>query len=193
MVSGYGLDEGKLAMTIALVLEGAFIDEQTLRGMIVTRKVCFDHDPFYVQNGLGQVIQIGFQLNLYAAFQDPRHLPAGEDPELHELIKDLRGLCRVFFQSLDLLKPCQYPEPPTHRVVYAPERQYRAEVCLQIPIFDREHYGVKPDRRLEELLATAECLLRRLGAKRGRWDDESRAGSQSSESCEEHAQGARGE
>jgi len=180
-------------MTIPLVLEGAFVDEQTLREMIVARKVCFDHDPFYVKDGSGRVIQIGFQLNLYAAFQDPRHLPSGDDPELQELIGDLRRICRVFFQSLDVLKPCQYPEPSTHRVVYAPERQYRAEVCLQIPIFDREHYGVKPDRCLEELLTTAECLLRHVGAKRGRWGEESGVIAQPSGNCEKHVQGARGE
>lgn len=180
-------------MTIPLVLGDAFASEQALRDMIVTRKVCFDHDPFYVKDGSGRVIHIGFQLNLYAAFQNPRHLPSGDDPELHELIGDLRRLCRMFFQSLDLLKPCQYPEPPTHRVVYAPERRYRAEVCLQIPIFDREHYGAKPDRRLEELLATAECLLRHVGSKRGRWADESDVALQSVETCDEHAQRARQE
>lgn len=179
-------------MTIPLAVQGAFADELTLRDMIAAKKVCFDHDPFYVKDGSGRVIQIGFQLNLYAAFKDPRHLPAGEDPELHELISDLRRLCQVFFQSLEFLKPCQYPEPPTHRVMYAPERQYRAEVCLQIPIFDREHYGAKPDHRLEELLATAECLLRQLGAKRGRWEDESSTISQSGRSCEDHAKEAGG-
>jgi hypothetical protein len=40
------------------------------------------------------------------------------------------------------------------------------------------------------LLATAECLLRQLGAKRGRWDDESGLASRSGESCEKHAQAA---
>lgn len=180
-------------MTIPLVLEGAFADEQGVRDMVVTRKVCFDHDPFYVKDGSDRVIHIGFQLNLYAAFEDPRHLPAGEDPELHELIGDLRRLCRVFFQSLDLLKPCQFPDPPIPRVVYSPQRRYRAEVCLQIPIFDREHYGAKPDRRLEELLATAECLLRQLGAKRGQWEDETGSPPRSGESCEKHAQAAQGE
>jgi hypothetical protein len=180
-------------MTIPLVLEGAFDSEQVLRDMIVARKVCFDHDPFYVQDGSGRIIHIGFQLNLYAAFQDARHVPLGEDPELHELVGELHRLCRVFFQSLDLLKPCQYPDPPMHRVMYSPERRYRAEVCLQIPIFDRAHYGAKPDRRLEELLATAECLLLQLGAKRGRWEDEAGTAPRSGGSCEEHAQAAMGE
>ncbi|NJL17107.1 MAG: hypothetical protein HC938_07855, partial [Nitrospira sp.] len=91
-------------MTIPLNLEGAFNSDQALRDMIVNRKVCFDHNPFYVRDGSGSIIQIGFQLNLYAAFQDPKHLPSGEDAELRELIGGLRRVCRVFFQSLDLLK-----------------------------------------------------------------------------------------
>lgn len=156
-------------MTIPLAFEGAFDSERDLRDMIVARKICFDHDPFYVKDGSNQIVQIGFQLNLYAAFQDPKHLPSGEDTELRDLIDDLRRLCRVFFQSLDLLKSCEHPEPPMHRVIYSPERRYRAEVCLQIPIFDRGHYGANPDRGLQELLKTAECLLRQLGAKRGTW------------------------
>lgn len=77
-----------------------------------------------------------------------------------------------------------------HRVMYSPERRYRAEVCLQIPIFDRAHYGAKPDRRLEELLATAECLLLQLGAKRGQWEDNVSAATRSGVSCEEHARAA---
>lgn len=155
---------------IALNLDGAFPSEQALREMIATRKVCYDHDPFYVRTGTGEVVQIGFQLNLYAAFQDPRHLPIGEDIEYRELIGDLRRLCRVFFQSLEPLKPCEYPETPGHRIVYSPERGYRAEVCLQIPIFDRDRFGAKVGRGIEELLATSECLLRYLGSRRGRWE-----------------------
>jgi len=179
-------------VTIQLVLEGAFASEQALRDMIVTRKVCFDHDPFYVKDGSSRIVQIGFQLNLYAAFHDPAHLPTGDDPELRELIGDLRRLCRVFFQSLDLLKPCEYPEPPMHRIIYSLERRYRAEVCLQIPVFDRGHYGVKPDRSLEELLATVECLLRQLGARRGTWEDHGSTHAQSQDRCEDHARAATG-
>ena len=179
-------------MTIPLMLEGAFASEQALRDMIVTRKVCFDHDPFYVKDGSGRIVQIGFQLNLYAAFQDPAHLPTGDDPELRELVGELRRLCRVFFQSLDLLKPCEHPEPPMHRIIYSPERRYRAEACLQVPIFDRAHYGGKPDRGLEELLATAECLLRQLGARRGTWEDHASTNVHPQDRCEEHARAAMG-
>lgn len=179
-------------MTIPLNLEDAFVSEQAVRDMTVARKVCFDHDPFYVKDGSDRIVQIGFQLNLYAAFHDAAHLPTGDDTELRELIGDLRRLCRVFFQSLDLLKSCQYPEPPMHRIIYSPERRYRAEVCLQVPIFDRTHYGVTPDRSLEELLATAECLLRQLGARHRAWDDLKGGHARSGDPCEDHARAATG-
>lgn len=177
-------------MTIPLNLEGAFASKEALHEMIVQRKVCFDHDPFYVKTGTDNVIQIGFQLNLYAAFQDPRHLPLGDDPEHREILGDLRRLCRVFFQSLDLLKPCEHPDPPAHRVVFSPERRNRAEVLLQIPIFDRAHFGAKSDRHVQELLATAECLLKQLGARRGSWEDKKSQSSTAEESCEGHVAAA---
>lgn len=179
-------------MTIQLVLKDAFSSEEALRDMIVKGKVCFDHDPFFVKDGSGRMIQIGFQLNLYAAFQDPRHLPIGEDSELEELVGELHRLCRVFFQTLDLFRPCRHPDPPMYRVLYSPERQHRAEVCLQIPIFDRERYGRPPDRRLEELLSAAECLLRRLGAKRGRWEDHEGTEFRPADQCEKHVESAIG-
>ncbi len=47
--------------------------------MIVEQNVCFDHDAFYVKDGMGSSIQAGLQFNLPAAFQDPRHLPLGDD------------------------------------------------------------------------------------------------------------------
>ncbi len=158
-------------MTIQLNLEKAFPSEQALRDMIVSRQVCFDHDPFYVKTGAGNVVQIGFQLNLYAAFQDPAHLPVGDDAEHREILGDLQRLCRVFFQSLDLLKPCEHPQPPAHRIVFSPERKHRAEVCLQVPIFDLAHYADTSARHVQELVATAECLLKAVGARRGRWEE----------------------
>ena len=173
-----------ITMMTPLILQDAFASEQALREMILARRVCFDHDPIYVKDGSDRIVQIGFQLNLYAAFQDTAHLPAGDDSELRKLVGDLRCLCRVFFQSLDLLKSCQYPDPPMHRAMYSPERRYRAEVCLQVPIFDRGHYGGKPDRSLAELLATAECLLRQLGARRGAWEDHRSANVYREDRCE---------
>lgn len=170
-----------------LNLEHAFPTEQALRDMIVMRKVCFDHDPFYVKTGSGDVVQIGFQLNLYAAFQDPTQLPLNDDAEHREILGDLQLLCRVFFQSLDLLKPCEHPQPPAHRIVFSPERNNRAEVCLQVPIFDLAHYADTSARPVQELLATAECLLMQVGARRRVWDDEGHKPESSTGGCEAHA------
>ena len=171
-------------MTIPLILNDSFASEDELRDMIVRRKVCFDHDPLVVHEGSGHMVQIGFELNLYAAFQDPRHLPIGEDLELRQMMGELQRLCRVLHQSLALFKHCRRPDAPMYRVLYSPERRYRAEVCLQVPIFDREHYGKAADRPLEALLSAVECMLVRLGARRGRWDDNEAANPRTRDRCE---------
>lgn len=64
------------------------------------------------------------------------------------------------FQSLDLFKPCEHPDPPAHRVATSPEQRNQAKVSLQIPIFDRAHFVAKSDRHIREFPATAECLLK---------------------------------
>lgn len=166
------MTEGK-QRSMQLHLEQAFSSEQSLRDMIAQRKVCFDHDPFFVKMGDGRIVQIGFQLNLYGAFRDPAQFPLNDDEEHRAILGDLQRLCRVFFQTLDLLKPCEHPQPPAHRIVFSPERKNRAEVCLQIPIFDLAHYADGAARQVQELLATAECLLRHVGARRLVWEKES--------------------
>lgn len=177
-------------MTIPLNLDGAFSSQEALHEMIVHRKVCFDHDPFYVKDGTGAIVQIGFQLNLYAAFDNPHHLPLGDDPEYRALMGELHRLCRVFFQSLAVLEPCEHPGPPAHRVVFSLERRNRAEVLLQIPIFDRVHFGSQSGRHVQELLATAECLLKQLGARRGSWGEGEIQPLSVEESCEGHVAAA---
>ena len=172
-----------------LDLDQAFPSEQALRDMIAQRKVCFDHDPFYVKTGGGQVVQIGFQLNLYGAFDNPAQLPLGDDEEHRAILGDLQRLCRVFFQTLDLLKPCEHPQPPAHRIVFSPERKNRAEVCLQIPIFDLANYADGAARQVQELLATAECLLTHVGARRRVWEEEGHRPESSTRGCEGRASG----
>jgi hypothetical protein len=177
-------------MAIPLALAGAFQSEAALRGMIAERKLCFDHDPFSIRNVAGNMVQIGFQLNLYAAFSNPRHLPHSNDREHHEIVRDLNRVCRVFFQSLEVLKPCEYPDPPADRIVYSPERNYRADVCLQIPVFDRSHFGGPAGRQVSDILETVECLLKSLGARWKRWEDEAPQARPSLEVCEAQARKA---
>ena len=177
-------------MTIPLILHDSFASEKALRDMIVKRKVCFDHDPLVVKEGSGHMVQIGFELNLYAAFQDSRHLPIGEDAELREMMGELQRLCRVLHQSLALFKHCRRPDPPMYRVLYSSERQYRAEVCLQVPIFDREHYGRVADRPIQEWLSSVECMLIWLGVRRGRWDDNEAPDSGAMDRCGENIDAA---
>ena len=110
--------------------------------------------------------------------------------EQREILRDLHGICRVFFRSLEVLKPCEYPDPPADRIVYSPERNYRAEVCVQIPVFDRSHFGWPADRRVSDILETVECLLRSLGARWKRWDEEAPPTTPAPEICEAKARKA---
>jgi hypothetical protein len=93
-------------------------------------------------------------------------------------------------QSLALFKHCRRPDPPMYRVLFSPERQHRAEVCLQVPIFDREHYGGPADRSLEELLRAVECVLQSLGVRRGKWDENDASHSRAAERCEQQIDAA---
>lgn len=176
--------------TIKLDLQGAFPSEEALREMVRRRRICFEHEPFYVRDASGEIVQLGFQLSLYAAFADPRHLPVGDDQEWREIAGELRRLCRVFFQTLRVLKPCERPDPPEPEVVFSPARRMRAEVCLRIPIFDQAHFGTRPGRQLHEVLATAVCLLKTLGARPGAWEEGRPTGDVSSDPCDRHAREA---
>lgn len=158
---------------VVLSLQGMFESEQALRDAVVESQLCFDHEPFVTRTGEEHLAQLGFQLNLYAAFRDPHYLPGGEDAELLHLLDLLGKLCRVLAHSLSVLTPCEHPFPPMHRVVYAPERHYRAEVCMQIPFIEQPVDGAPSQEREGALLAAAERLLRYMGARRGTWDSHS--------------------
>lgn len=155
---------------VVLSLHGTFLNERALQDAVTDSQLCFDHEPFVTQTGEGRLAQLGFQLNLYAAFHDPHYLPGGDDTELRHLLELLGKLCRVLAQSLSILKSCLHPFPPMHRVVYAPERRYRAEVCMQIPFIEQPVDGAPSQEREGALLAAAERLLRYMGARHGSWD-----------------------
>jgi hypothetical protein len=177
-------------MTIPFNLEGALLRKEDLHAMIVQRRVCFDHDPFHVKDGMDGTTQVGLQHNFYAAFQGHRHLPIGEDSGHHEPMGNLHRLCGLFLQSLDPLKHYEHPDPPAYCVVSLPKRWTRAEVLLQIPTFDRAHFGVKSDRHVQDLLAAAECPLKQQGARRGSWEEQNSRTTTVEESCEGHVAAA---
>jgi hypothetical protein len=177
-------------MTIPFNLESALLRKEDLHAMIVQRRVCFDHAPFDVKDGMDSIIEVGLQRNLYAAFQDYRHLPIGDDSEHHEPMGNLHCLCGLFLQSLDPLKRYEHPDPPAYCAMSSPKRWTRAKVLLQIPTFDRAHFGAKSDRHVQDLLAAAECLLKQQGARRGSWEEQNSRPTTVEESCEGHVAAA---
>ncbi len=62
-----------------LSIKGLFGSEQELLDAIIKRKICYDSEPYCI-NKKGQILQIGFQINLYATFSDGAEY-ASPDPE----------------------------------------------------------------------------------------------------------------
>jgi hypothetical protein len=65
-------------------------------------------------------------------------------------------------------------------VVSSPERRNRAKALLQISILNHAHFVAKSDRHVQDLLATAECLLKQ----------QDRQPTTVEESCESHVAAA---
>lgn len=156
-------------MALTLNLDGLFPNEETLKNLIIKRKLCFDHEPFHIRVAAGEYVPIGFQMNWYAAFKNHHHSYVG-DKEHKEMVHDLLSLCKVFSQSAEMFDPFIYPEPPSNQIYYSPERRNRAEICLQILIINRSHFEPNPDEHIAKTLSTAEELLKSLGARQSRWD-----------------------
>ena len=68
-----------------------------------------------------------------------------------------------------------------------PFRERGFDVQFQIPIFDLAHYADSSARQVQDLLATAECLLTHVGARRRVWDEEGRKPESSTSECEARA------
>ena len=71
-----------------------------------------------------------------------------------------------------------------HDLFYVEDGTGNAEVLLQIPIFDRAHFGAESDRHVQGLRASTECLLKQLGARRGCWEEQNSQSMTAEESCE---------
>ncbi|MFO0775345.1 MAG: hypothetical protein U0172_11845 [Nitrospiraceae bacterium] len=155
---------------IRLVLAGEFDDEAAVRAAVQRVRLCFDHDPLIVRDGTKHLIQVGFQLNLYAAFQDPHHFPGSDERESAELSLLLGRVCRVLAHTVEGITPCSHPEPVMRGVVYAPERGYRAEVRLHVQFEEQPIDGEPPVAREGLALAAVEAVLLAMGARRGVWE-----------------------
>lgn len=154
-----------------LNISGLFRDEQDLHDVIRKRKICFDSEPYYL-TGKGQITQIGYQLNLYATFPDPKELASPDDREFGSVLRDVRRLAEALMQTCNPIHMCDYEIVDDRSVSYSNERKMRPDVTVHIPIYDQQNFGHAVDAKIRNALETAGKMLEAAGAQKTRWHEE---------------------
>jgi hypothetical protein len=153
-----------------LNIEGLFETELELLNTIKKRKVCYDFEPYY-RTGKGQLIQIGFQLNIYGTFPEGHMNATPDDPEFSNVLSDVRRVAEALSNTCDPLHMCEATIIDSNTVTYARERKMRPDVTVHIPIFDQQNYGHPVDDKIRNTLEMAGKLLEVAGVQKERWQE----------------------
>ena len=153
-----------------LNIAGLFKDDRDLAETVRKRKICYDTEPYYI-NRKGQLLQIGFQLNLYGTFQDQDHEFTPEDQEYHEVERDVIRLAEALAKTCNPLHMCESTTIDPSTVTYAPERKMRQDITVHIPIFDQKNFGHPVDDAIRGTVTAAAHLLEAAGVRKTSWRD----------------------
>ncbi|MBA4373744.1 MAG: hypothetical protein C0402_12905 [Thermodesulfovibrio sp.] len=155
-------------------IEGIFESEDQ-RAQIVqivrSRRICYDFEPYNYVTKQGQLMQIGYQLNIYGTFPASDTSASGDDPEFYLVLRDVRRVAAVILGACNPLHMCEDSFEDATSVSYAHERNMRPDVTVHVPIFDRQHFGQPVDRLVEETIQQVEKLLKAAGVQKKHWED----------------------
>jgi hypothetical protein len=153
-----------------LNIEGLFETEQELRDTVKKRNICYDFEPYY-RTSSGQLIQIGFQLNIYGTFPEGHMNATPDDPEFSNVLRDVRRVAEALSNTCDPLHMCEATVIDSNAVTYAHERKMRPDVTVHVPIFDQQNYGHPVDDRIRNTLEMAGKILEGAGVQKNRWQE----------------------
>ena len=153
-----------------LNIEGLFETDQELRDIVKKRKICYDSEPYY-RTTKGQLIQIGFQLNIYGTFPEGHMNATPDDPEFSNVLSDVRRVAEALSNTCDPLHMCEATVIDSNTVTYAHERKMRPDVTVHVPIFDQQNYGHPVDDKIQNTLKMAGSLLEGAGVQKERWPE----------------------
>jgi len=153
-----------------LNIEGLFETDQELRYIVKKRKICYDSEPYY-RTTKGQLIQIGFQLNIYGTFPEGHMNATPDDPEFSNVLSDVRRVAEALSNTCDPLHMCEATVIDSNTVTYAHERKMRPDVTVHVPIFDQQNYGHPVDDKIQNTLEMAGSLLEGAGVQKERWPE----------------------
>lgn len=153
-----------------LNIKGLFETERELLDTIKKRKVCYDSEPYY-RTSKGQLIQIGFQLNIYGTFPKGHMNATPDDPEFSNVLRDMRRVAEALSNTCDPLHMCEATIIDSNTVTYAHERNMRPDVTVHVPIFDQQNYGHPVDDKIRDTLEMAGKILEGAGIQKERWQE----------------------
>ena len=157
-------------MEYKLNLEGSFESEQELLETVRKRRICYDYEPYY-RTDKGQLLQIGYQLNIYGTFPKDHGDATPDDPEFGNLLSDVRRLAEALSNTCDPLHMCEATIIDSNTVTYSHDRGMRPDVTVHIPIFDQQNYGHPVDEKIRNTLEMAGRLLEAAGVQKIRWQE----------------------
>ncbi len=157
-------------MEYKLNINGVFSNEQELLDTVKKRRLCYDSEPYY-RTKKGELIQIGYQLNIYGTFPEDHKNATPDDPEFSNVLRDVRRVAEALSNTCDPLHMCEATILDSNTVTYAHERKMRPDVTVHIPIFDQQNYGHPVDDKIRNTLEMAGRILEGAGVQKTRWQD----------------------
>jgi hypothetical protein len=158
-------------MDATLNINGLFRDAQELSEVIIRRKICYDTEPYYIAGPKGSLVQIGYQLNLYATFTPVMHEATPDSPEYRTAGHDVRRVAEALSNTCTPIHMCESMIVEEGTLTYSGDRGMRPDVTVHIPIFDQGRFGHPVDENITRTLHEAEALLQGAGVKKKRWLD----------------------
>jgi len=153
-----------------LNIGGIFSSEEELADIIRSRRICYDTEPYYTTTK-GQLVQIGYQINLYGTFPQADKKPSPDDREFRKVLQDVRKVAEALSNTCDPLHMCESTIEDSNTISYSHDRKMRADVTVHIPVFDQQNFGHPVNRHIEETVGLAGKILEAAGVRRKHWVD----------------------
>ncbi len=154
-------------MDAKLNITGLFSSEEELSETIRKRRICYDIEPYYNTTSHGQMVQIGYQINIYGTFDE---LASPADRTFSMVLRDVRNIAEALSNTCDPLHMCEVTIEDAGTITYSPDRNMRPDVTVHIPVFDQQHFGRPVDRHIQETVHLAGRILESAGVRKKRWE-----------------------
>jgi len=157
-------------MDAKLNIVGIFKSEEELSETIRKRRICYDIEPYFITSKQGQMVQIGYQINIYGTFPLSEEDASPDDRKFPGVLRDVRNIAEALSNTCEPLHMCDVTIEESNSITYSPDRKMRPDVTVHIPVFDQQHFGHPVDKHITDTVYLAGSILEAAGARKKRWE-----------------------